>query len=216
MNIVYTDGACCKNGRPNATGGYGMYFKHSTFGNELCVSRKGFVMSTANNDPMYITNIRMEALAILSTIFAFTEKYIFNRVDAPLDQYMNQNFDNRYQEILHQPVGTNLFIRDCSGESFEIITDSLFWMNVIQSWMPKWIRTGILSKKKNPDILHILHYYSELMKANKLTMILTHVKSHQKGKRTEHADGNDVADVLATSAERYGSCEFRIVSKSGA
>ncbi len=66
--------------------------------------------------------------------------------------------------------------------------------------MPSWIRKGILNEKKNPDLLLMLCYYIELFKQNCVQIQFTHVRSHQKGKRTAHADVNDIADQLATSS----------------
>lgn len=211
-NLIYTDGACSKNGSVNATGGFGIYLKHSCFGDNIKINCKGETMYmnfNNNNQTFYITNIRMEGLAIATTMFLYVEQFAFNKnILNPID-YLNSNFLKQNHSLqlnykineLNQNLNT-----EC--QSFEIITDSLFWINVIEKWLPSWARKGIIMQKKNPDILLLLYYYITIFEQNKIKMILTHVKSHQKGRRSEHADGNDVADVLATSSVKNVNTNF--------
>ena len=70
QNIIYTDGACSKNGQPDATGGFGIYLYASCFGDNIKINCKGSTMKlnldgVDQNFP--ITNIRMEGLAIIAT-----------------------------------------------------------------------------------------------------------------------------------------------------
>ena len=109
-------------------------------------------------------------------------------------------FNTNDMKVKYLPKELKINKNQSSDVTIEIVTDSLFWINVIETWMPNWIKKNILFEKKNVDILLMLHYFWELFIQNNITVKLTHVKSHQKGKRTEHADGNDVADVLATSS----------------
>jgi hypothetical protein len=68
-----------------------------------------------------------------------------------------------------------------------------------------------MSEKKNVDILLLLHYYTTILKQNGIEVEYVHVRSHQVGKRTEHADGNDVADVLATSSAQNINTKFTFI-----
>ena len=91
-----------------------------------------------------------------------------------------------------------------------IVTDSKFWMDVIQKWMAGWVRKNQLLEKKNPDLLLWLYYFLTLMDHNNMKLELIHVRSHQKGARTEHADDNDIADLLATSAAALPDTDFHL------
>lgn len=216
--IIYTDGACSKNGTTKATGGFGMFIaKSSIFSFPLKLNQKGKQMTFANNpsDIYYITNIRMEGLAIVSTLALYADALVHNVKDhspGVLDRLNSINpFNTDGLKCKYEPNELKVKGVVRSDIKVEIVTDSLFWINVAESWMPSWIKKKILMQKKNPDILLMLYYYLELFSQNGMEIKLTHVRSHQKGKRTEHADGNDVADVLATSAVKNSNDNFQLV-----
>ena len=160
-------------------------------------------------ETFYITNIRMEGLAIIATLFLYAEQFVFAQNITDPVAHLNEKF-LKQNKPLKLSYGLNELNVNGSAQcqTFEIVTDSLFWMNVIEKWMPSWVRKGTLMQKKNPDLLLLLHYYTTLFEQNKVKIVLTHVRSHQRGKRTEHADGNDVADVLATQSVRNSTTEF--------
>ena len=206
--LIYTDGACSGNGSKSATGGFGMFIaKTKIFKTPIKINRKGESMSL-KNETFNVTNIRMEGLAIVSTLALYADALISNTEEETVVNRLNKlSFDANDKKIVYGP--NELVVCTITKKAtIEIVTDSLFWINVIEKWMPGWVRKGIVMEKKNPDILLLLRYYTELLKQNKITVILTHVRSHQKGTRTEHADGNDVADVLATSSASNSSKKF--------
>lgn len=198
--IVYTDGACSGNGTNASTGGFGFFIaKSSIFDKPIKVNYKGKHMKY-ENDTMYVTNIRMEGLAIVSTLAVYANILTNNILPNEVFEHMNSHdpFDLRSPKIVY---GANELKRSVvQSATIEIVTDSQFWMNVIEKWMPNWIAKKILLEKKNPDILLMLCYYTQVLKQNNIKYKFTHVKSHQQKSRTFHADGNDVADKLATSA----------------
>jgi len=215
--LIYTDGACSANGTSRAAGGFGMFIARSSLSSkELKINCKGKTMiaNLMNTEHTFlVTNIRMEGLAIVSTLALYanvliddvpagSEVDVIKRLDT-CNPFKTDGFKTSYgpDELKATTACTEVVI--------EIVTDSLFWMNVIQSWMPGWIRKNIMMEKKNPDILLMMLYYTERLKQNNIKVVYTHVKSHQKkGKRTEHADGNDVADVLATSSVKNITNDF--------
>lgn len=80
-----------------------------------------------------------------------------------------------------------------------IITDSQFWINMIEEWMPLWNRKGIqFEEKANSDITKRLW---NLVKDN--APVLIHVESHGKNKSSnqEHVRGNEIADKYAVKAK---------------
>ncbi len=208
--LIYTDGACSKNGLPTSVGGFGIYIAQSNvFEAPIKINRKGERMQL-NGERFYVTNIRMEGLAIVSTLALYAKKLIGGATISNEPVVILNGFDI-FETVGYKVVygagelksGTVL-----SKPTIEIVTDSQFWINVIEKWMPNWIKKGIVLEKKNPDILLMLRYYLELLNQNGVKVKFTFVRSHQKGKRSHHADGNDVADVLATSAVRNDSNMF--------
>jgi ribonuclease HI len=198
--VIYTDGACIANGKTIAKGGYGIYIKQSKFGNDLKIGRKGEHMSFNNGETtFYVTNIRMEGLAIVTSLFLMTEAIVYEKEIGDPVEYLNANFNTT--KMYKVKYGEDeLKHGEPKNKNFEIITDSKFWIDVIKSWMPSWIKKNILLTKKNPDLLLMILYYVTILKQNGVKLTLTHVHSHQKGTRTSNADGNDVADVIATEA----------------
>lgn len=222
--LIYTDGACSKNGSPKATGGYAIYLKESCFGSDIKINCKGEPMSMKLGDDtetFYVTNIRMEGLAIIATMFLYAEQFVFDRNIQDPVKHLNECFlkQDKPLKLSYTPNELNVAVDgpneakrqaslDSTGRTFEIVTDSKFWMDVYHKYLPSQARKGIILKKKNPDLLLLLHYYTTLFQQNNVQVVLTHVRSHQKGKRSAHADGNDVADVLATSSVRNATTEF--------
>lgn len=208
--VIYTDGACSSNGADYARGGFGLFIaKTSVFDGPAQIKRKGERMFF--KDAMFnVTNIRMEGLAIVSALALYADALIVN-VDgskSPLDRlnsidvYRTKNLKFAYgdEELKTQTAS--------QADMIEIVTDSEFWINVIQKWILGWIHKNIVFSKKNPDILLMVRYYTELLKQNNIQVVFTHVRSHQKGARTIHADGNDVADRLATQSVFNASAGF--------
>jgi ribonuclease HI len=210
--VIYTDGACNKNGKPDATGGFGIYLKSSCFGDETKINCKGELMRMKIGDALetfFVTNIRMEGMAIIATMFLYAEKFVHGQPVCDAVAHLNEHFLKQDRPLkLNYQFDELRVAGERPQRSFEIVTDSLFWMNVIQKWMPAWVRKGQLLQKKNPDLLMIVHYYTTLFAQNNVQMVLTHVRSHQRGKRTAHADGNDVADQLATASVRNATTRF--------
>jgi ribonuclease HI len=213
--LIYTDGACSKNGSKDATGGFGVFVaKTKIFSAPTRISRKGEIMFL--EDVVFnVTNIRMEGLAIVSVLALYADALIVN-VDGSKDPVTRLNSVDVFRTAgLSFKDGSTELARErgpnsqvIATDAIEIVTDSEFWINVIQKWMPGWIRKNVAFDKKNPDILLMVHYYTELLKQHGLQVIFTHVRSHQKGARTAHAGGNDIADRLATGAANNVSSNF--------
>jgi uracil-DNA glycosylase len=90
-----------------------------------------------------------------------------------------------------------------------IVTDSMFWKDMIEKYMPKWEANGIdFSIKKNSDLTVKMF---DLIKRVKLTLI--HVASHNKDPTAdpEHVNGNNIADKYAN--EGRCSNDFNICVK---
>lgn len=80
-----------------------------------------------------------------------------------------------------------------------IVTDSDFWKNMIETYMPNWEMRGMDFKlKKNHDITTRMHTaVKHVMELGMLTII--HVASHDKDPNAppEHVHGNRIADEYA-------------------
>ncbi len=189
QELIYTDGSCVKNGLPTSYGGFGIFIERSQiFNAPIKINRKGVKMSFEGSN-MYVTNIRMEGLAIVSTLALYARKIMTGTSDNAIDIL------NKYDSYDYESDLENKKMVECS--EINIVTDSQFWINVIKSWMPSWIRKGIMLKKKNADILLMLKHYIDWYKLNDVKINFIFVRSHQTGKRTLHADSNDIVDILA-------------------
>jgi ribonuclease HI/uracil DNA glycosylase len=81
-----------------------------------------------------------------------------------------------------------------------IVTDSKFWINMIEDYIPSWILKGIdFNTKKNPDITNRLKKIID----KKFNIKLIHIESHGKNPNSnpEHVKGNDIADKFAVKAK---------------
>ncbi len=210
--LIYTDGACSANGSSRAKGGFGIFIASSEiFGKPMKLNCKGQPMLFQNDrksEMFQVTNIRMEGLAIVSVLALYAyrlvkKRNVLEQLNYGVLEILNscEPFDTTGMKVAYAPNELQISsYKPVDNVDIEIVTDSLFWINVIQDWLPKWISKGIALTKKNPDILLMLCYYIEFLKQHQIPVRFTHVKSHQQGSRTSHADGNDEADKLATSS----------------
>lgn len=91
-----------------------------------------------------------------------------------------------------------------------IITDSEFWINMFENYMPKWAEKDIFNEKKNPDLtIPMWNLYSNLILENNKTIVFKHIKSHGKTGWDKYPIGsyeyfcyvnNNYVDELATYA----------------
>ena len=80
-------------------------------------------------------------------------------------------------------------------DKVKIYTDSKYSINVITKWYDIWVRNGLLSNKKNLDIIIPI---CNLFKENN-NVELIHIRGHS-GKKDIHSIGNSIADKLATQS----------------
>jgi ribonuclease HI len=82
-----------------------------------------------------------------------------------------------------------------------IVTDSMFWINMINTYMPKWTESKVdFSTKKNPDLTIKLCKIIETIKQRHMRLTLVHVYGHGK-KQSEHNYGNAIADKYAVAGK---------------
>lgn len=85
----------------------------------------------------------------------------------------------------------------------EIVTDSEFWINMVKTFMPRWVRDGIpWSAKKNPDMTRLLWTLACDFDARGGSLKMRHIYSHGKDKNISPIDRrwNDVVDRIAGEA----------------
>ncbi len=217
-DIIYTDGACSGNGKETSSGGFGVYFKSSAFSSsELKINKKCTTKQVTYKDKTHrfpVTNIRMEGYAILTVLWAYAEKFVNHKdIDGTAIAEKLNTFRLKSLNCLKEKYAPDeLKVADSMrAPKIVIVTDSQFWINVITKWMKGWVKKGIMMEKKNFDLLLLTYYYTTLLDQNGIEVEYVHVRSHQKGKRTAHADGNDVADVLATSSSTNINTKFTFI-----
>jgi ribonuclease HI len=90
-----------------------------------------------------------------------------------------------------------------------IVTDCMFWINMLETYMPKW-KKDKFKEKANPDLTQNLWIlYNDVKKNNEIKLI--HMKSHNKDKWESCEEGsynkfcfdqNDFADKLCSYARK--------------
>lgn len=209
-NMVYTDGSCSKNGTKKATGGIGIYIYSSVFGNDLKIGKRIDPVSISYHTQTHqyaVSNIRTEGFAILYTMILFSHSLIYESFPTKSSPHDIIKWLNTYTLPLLKTM-KQIYKKDelvvkkqSSKKQVHIFTDSKFWMDVYTSWLPNWIRKGIMLEKKNIDLLLYGYYYYTLLQQNNIEVVFHHVYSHQKGeKMDEHAHRNNEVDVIAVRA----------------
>lgn len=174
--VIYTDGACNGNGTTTATGGSGIYISKSALTDPTKINRKGAPMEFRRNENLcgffHVTNIRMEGIAIVSTLALYANMLIDDIPVGKPDVVKRLNECDPFNtNTLKESYGPNELrsANKCSDVSIEIVTDSKFWMDVIKSWMPGWIKKGIMleEKKSRYSTVASLLYGSPQAKRNR-------------------------------------------------
>ena len=94
-----------------------------------------------------------------------------------------------------------------------IITDSMFWKNMIETYMPGWEQKGKgFDTCKNPDLVALLYSLVKTIKATH-TLTIIHVASHGKNTNTPpaHVEGNNIADIYANNGRKMATFDTVIV-----
>lgn len=84
------------------------------------------------------------------------------------------------------------------------VTDSLYCMNIVNSWLNKWITEGTLQERKNFDLLQELDVVIKKLKENNMIINVVHQNSHLDAPSNRDSDeyfkweGNDKVDKMAT------------------
>lgn len=84
-----------------------------------------------------------------------------------------------------------------------IVSDSLFWIDLITKWLPNWINKRSVEERKNIDIILLVLNCLKDCKENNIHIFFQHIEGHQDKKGGElniYHKGNIIADKLATHA----------------
>jgi len=177
--IVFTDGACSKNGKKDAHASYSaVLYDGSTFmtaASGLVEPYKYTDKSTVdNNFPIVPSNNRGEILGVIHGILALLDIA-------------------KLEDDVH---------------AFEIVSDSKITINTLVEWLPNRRAAGTAHKLLNMDLLEIAEkYLSELRTYGEV--VFTHVHSHVKEPSGELNRarilwmGNDLADKAATEMASF-------------
>ncbi len=104
------------------------------------------------------------------------------------------------------------YLKDNIGSWDEVIivSDSKFWIDMFESYMPKWVDQDLFEQKKNPDMTRPMwNLYTELTEDYGKNINFRHIHSHNKDGWQSYADdtyenfcymSNDYVDKLALFA----------------
>ena len=133
----------------------------------------------------------------------FLDKCLYGNLD--ISKYNASNIRAEGMAILK----TLDVIKKCKKkcDKITIVTDCMFWIDMIENYMPKW-KTETFKKKQNTDLTEkIWMIYNEVLKKGEIFFI--HVKSHNKDGWKTYKDGsferycylkNDEVDKLCNYA----------------
>ena len=135
----------------------------------------------------------------------FLDKCLYGNLD--ISKYNASNIRAEGMAILK----TLDVIKKCKKkcDKITIVTDCMFWIDMIENYMPKW-NTAKFKEKANPDLTHdIWVIYNELKKNSEINLV--HMKSHGKDNWQNCEDGsynkfcfdqNDFADKMCSYARK--------------
>ncbi len=118
------------------------------------------------------------------------------------------------------------YLRKCldKWDSLVIITDSQFWIDMFQKYMPAWAKKNQFGEKKNPDLtVQMWDYYCDLTKTKQKKISFKHVRSHNKAgwgdaPRESYEYfcylNNDYVDQLAEHARKKVAKGKNIIGKA--
>lgn len=99
------------------------------------------------------------------------------------------------------------------NKDITIITDSMFWKNMIETYMPGWDQKGKgFDTCKNPDLVAILYSLVKTIKSTH-TLTIIHIASHGKNVNAPpaHIEGNNIADIYANNGRKLATFDTVIV-----
>lgn len=179
-----------------------------------CEEHKLSNSKVINNCILYdITNIRSEGFGILYSL-------IYIKI-LMIDKITNRNIINRKIEFDLQLLNIKdnikqIDLKKDNKYKFMIVSDSLFWINVITVWMNSWIKNKKLLDYKNIDLLVYINYYMNILYENNINIIFKHIKGHSDKKvKAEDLNmyqrGNILADKLANYGNQLSNNDIKII-----
>lgn len=179
----------------------------------FCKNHKKPKMTLSNYYFTYSpTNIRAEGFGILYSLMYIklvsidkikNKKLIGQNMKLPIIN----NILNSLKVLNYNKESTNKFL---------IVSDSLFWIDLITKWLNSWINKKIVLEKKNVDIILYINYYMNLLIENNIQIVFKHIKGHSDTKLKNedlnlYQRGNVMADKLANISHESNSLQIRII-----
>lgn len=214
---VFTDGACSNNGKPNAIAGIGILFDnniriHKANKNvEFSFNMKEKIKSNPDTTITFNnSNIRAEGYAILYSMWLAKFKYIDN-VDIT-DRLINE-LSNDDMLLPGNSLDLQLICDankpKLTKHTVTIVTDSKFWIDMNETYIPKWITNDIYLQKKNCDMVIYMTYIKSLLANHGIQIVFRHVRSHTTNKILNDDEiGNDIVDKLAVLSKKLKHFDF--------
>jgi len=133
--------------------------------------------------------------------------YFENTKEEISKYYKGENCTNQRMELLACLIAINKYIESYNNDDNKlcIITDSMYAINCICEWAPKWEKNNWMRKvqNKNKSVLHLDIIKDLYQKYIDYNIQFEHIKSHRKKPADTNSDewtkwyGNHVADKLA-------------------
>lgn len=157
------------------------------------------------------TNIRAEGYAILYTL-VYIKLLVIDGLDSKqeiIEKFKLDRLTNIKKDI--NVINFNLK----STNKFMIITDSLFWIDLVTKWTNSWIKKFIICEKKNLDLILLINYYMHILYENNIEILFQHVHGHSDKDKSKQLNfyerGNVFVDQLANMANKLKDLKLKIV-----
>lgn len=160
------------------------------------------------------TNIRAEGFAILFALRSVISIFKNNFTKKIKRSILKTDINNEIQNIKNIDIDRlNLFNYDnvimksdfhnYTGKKVMIVSDSLFWIDLITKWLSNWISKRSVEERKNIDIILLILNALKDCKENNIYIFFQHIEGHKDKKGGDvniYHKGNIIADKLATHA----------------
>lgn len=173
------------------------------------------------------TNIRAEGIAILISLWAslafvklgplkkIKKSLLKAEINSKLFDLENLDMNDleslNYKNVI---ITNNGEIEQYNGIKIMVVSDSLFWIDLITKWLAKWISKKTIEERKNIDIILLVIKTLTEMKKNNIHVFFQHVEGH-KDKQTDDLNiyhkGNILADKLATHASKSDNNDLIVI-----
>jgi uracil-DNA glycosylase len=213
-HIVFTDGSGLNTGNCNSKGSYATLFVSGPSKGTMMYGRippvmlmdlddlKGDAEWNPEMNPCWIDDDRAYTIKSMHSI---TKKWSDPLAVTYIESAENETIFPNSQRGEGVAILMAFEHVICNGMrcNIEIVTDSMFWINMINDYIPRWVKLNRpFYVQKNPDVVSRMWKAMTIMNSSGIHYSLRHVKSHGKDPNADPFDVamNAIVDIKALDA----------------